>query len=283
MPASEWAIERFGVLADDLRQVVPLAVKRAHESAVAAQGASGTHHRDPYGHTLKNRQHECLAEALSGTEGVSVFRPPGASFELVRLTATSVTLLPWRYGTNRAASRSKVRMKPSGRRHDLLSGPRGNPSQYSIEQAELSEAELEAQFAEHNDAWDQLRSLARVVTIGYASSPHGIYDLGWADVELLDDNGTINWLHWEPLTIADASTAGDGAGDGLVDSGGQRHLQVAKTPDKSHPAAGPRFDGTGSDEDLPLRHRTVAGEPHHEAEPPSEETGTDDGPSDESR
>ena len=278
MPVSEWAIKRFGALADDLRDVVPGAVKRAHESAVAAQGASGTHHRDPYGHTLKNRQHECLVEALSGTEGVSVFRPPGASFELVRLTATRVTLLPWRYGTNRAASRSKVRMKPSGRRRDLLSGPKGNPSQYSIEQADLSETELEAQFAEHNDVWDQLRNFARVVTVGYASSPHGIYDLGWGDVELLDDDGTVNWLHWEPLTITDVSTAGDGVGGG----GGRPHLHAAKTPDENHPAAGPRFD-TGSDDDLPLRPRIAPGEPHHEAEPPSEETGTDDGPSDESR
>lgn len=279
MPASQWAVERFGALADELRQVVPREVKRAHESAVAAQGASGTRHRDPYGHTLKNRQHECLVEGLRGTEGISVFRPPGASFELVRLTATRVTLLPWRYGTNRAASRSKVRMKPSGLRRDLLSGPKDNPSQYSIEQADLSEAELEAQFAEHNDVWDQLRTLARVVTIGYASSPHGIYDLGWADVELLDDDGTINWLHWEPLTITDVRTADHAAGDG----GGQRHLQAANTTDEGRPAAGPRFDDTGSDEDLPLRPRTVAGEPHHEVEPPSAETGTDDGPSDEPR
>lgn len=279
MATSEWASDRFGALADDLTHIVPRAIKRAHEFAAAAQGSSGTHHRDPYGHTLKNTQHECLVDALSGTEGVQVFQPRGASFELVRLMATRVTLLPWRYGTNRKASRLKVRMKPSGLRRDLLAGPKGNPNQYSIEQADLSEAEIDAQLAEHDAVWDQLRSLARVVTIGYASSPHGIYDLGWGAVELLDDDGTIDWLHWEPLTVAaDASDSDTGS------EGGQRHLQAVKTPNEAPRAPGSRFDDTDFDDDLPMRPRTEAGEPQHEIEPPVEETGTgDDGPTDEPR
>lgn len=275
MSASEWASDRFGVLADDLARIVPQAVKRAHEFAAAAQGSSGTPHRDPYGHTLKNTQHECLVDALSGTAGVQVFQPRGASFELVRLMATRVTLLPWRYGTNRKASRLKVRMKPSGLRRDLLSGPKGNPHQYSIEQADLSEAEIEAQLVEHDTVWDQLRNLARVVTIGYASSPHGIYDLGWGDIELVDGEGTVNWLHWEPLTISDTSATGN--------SGGRRHLQAVQTPDESpRPADGTRFDDADSDDDLPMRPRT-SGEPQHEAEPPAEKTGTDDGSDDDPR
>ena len=124
--------------------------------------------------------------------------------------------------------------------------------------------------------WDQLRSLARVVTIGYASNPHGIYDLGWGDVELLDDDGTINWLHWEPLNMADVTDTGS--------EGGQRHLQAVKSPNEGPRARGSRFDDTDSDDDLPMRPRTAAGEPQHEIKPPAEETGTDDdGPIDEPR
>ena len=66
MSASEWAVKRFGTAADDLVEAVPRAIRLAHEYAAAAQGASGTKHLDPYGHTLKNRQHECLVdEALT--------------------------------------------------------------------------------------------------------------------------------------------------------------------------------------------------------------------------
>lgn len=273
MVASEWAVERFGVLADGLLETVPSALKRAHESAVAAQGASGTRHRDPYGHTLKNRQHECLVEALEGLEGVQRFQPHGASFELVRLTATRVSLLPWRYGTNRAASRLKVRMKPSGLRRDLLSGPAGNPNQLSLEQAELPEAELEAQLAENDAVWEQLRSLARVVTIAYSSDPSGIFDLGWGDVELLDEDGTLKWLHWEPLLLAD-SAAGGGER--------RRHLQEVKRSAVGTPSTDSRFDDAAGldDDDLPMRARPSMGEPKREAEPNAEETGTD-GPTDE--
>ena len=269
MSVSEWANERFGTLAADLVEIVPKAVKQAHEYAAAAQGSGGTRHLDPYGHTLKNTQHECLVDALRKTPGTKRFQPHGASFELIQLTTTHVTLLPWRYGTNSKASRLKVRMRPSGLRRDLLSGPKENPNQYSLEQADLSEAELEAQMAEHDAVWSQLRRMARVVTIGFASSPHGIYDLGWGEVELVDDNGTVNWLHWEPLALVEGSAAGKTESRG--------HLRAVTAPDQGERSVGPRFDDldAGDDDRLLLRPRAAAGEPSHETQPPVQETGTD--------
>lgn len=159
-------------------------------------------------------------------------------------------------------------MKPSGLCRDLLSGPAGNPNQLSLEQAELPEAELEAQLAENDAVWDQLRSLARVVTIAYSSDPNGIFDLGWGDVELLDEDGTLKWLHWEPLLLADSAAAG-----------GERrgHLQEMKRSAVDTPSTDSRFDDAAGldDDDLPMRARPSMGEPKREAEPNAEETGTD--------
>ncbi len=164
-------------------------------------------------------------------------------------------------------------MDPSGLRRGLLSGPPGNPNQLSIEQADLADAEIDAQLAEDAAVWDQLRSLARVVTIAFASDPNGIFDLGWGDIELLDDRGTVNWLHWEPLALNNAA------------GGTGRHLQAVQGPGVGAGPAGPRFDDVAAtdDDDLPMRARPAIGEPQREVEPPADETGTDNGPTDESR
>lgn len=273
MGASAWAVERFGVAADELVEAVPRAIRRAHENAAAAQVASGTKLLDPYGHTLKNRQHECLVEEALAIGGFESFQPHGVPFQLIRRVDTRVTLFPWRYATNGKTSRHKVRMKPSGFRRDLLASSEGPRDQMTIEQAELTEAEIEAQYAEEKAVWDQLRSLARVVTVGYASNPNGIIDLGWGDVELLDDNGTITWLHWEPLAwTATTTVSDDAAGHGL---------QAVKLTENDERPSRPRFDDLGeADDDLPLRPRTAPGGPQREVQPPAEDTGTDDGSGD---
>lgn len=145
MDASGWAVERFGVVADELAVAVPRAIRRAHADAVAAQGVSGTRHLDPYGHTLKNRQHECLVDEAMAIEGFETFRPRGVPFELVRLVDTRVILFPWRYAANGRVSRLNVRMKSSGFRRDLLAGPNGPSDQLTLDQAELTDAEIDAQ------------------------------------------------------------------------------------------------------------------------------------------
>lgn len=273
MGASAWATERFGAAADQLVEAVPRAIRRAHEYAAAAQAAGGTPHLDPYGHTLKNRQHECLVEEALAIGGFESFQPRGVPFQLVRLLGTRVALLPWRYATNQKTTRLTARMKPSAFRRDLLTGSGGPRDQMTIEQAELTEAEIEAQYAEEKAVWEQLRSLARVVTVGYASNPNGIIGLGWGDVELRGDDGTVDWRYWEPLAWTAATTAHrDGAGRGL---------QAVTTPAVDERPPRPRFDDVAdTDDDLPLRPRTAPGEPQREVSPPAEGTGTDEEPGD---
>lgn len=273
MGSSGWAVERFGKVADELARAVPRAILLAHTYAAAAQGVSGTRHLDPYGHTLKNRQHECLVDEAMAIEGFEKLQPRGVPFELVRLVHTRVILFPWRYAANGKTSRLRVRMKPSGFRRGLLAGPDGPGDQLTLEHAELTEAEIEAQFAEEKAVWDQLRTLARVVTVAYASNPNGIIDLGWGEIELLNDDGTIRWLHWEPLAWKETKTADQ--------ADGTPHLPAASTPGAHLRPPGPRFDDLAEpDDDLALRPRTSPGEPRREVEPPAQETGTDTGPSD---
>ncbi len=179
MMASEWARDRLGSAAEELRTAVMKALPEAHRDAAAAQAASNTPRRDPYGHTLKNRQYECLVAAAENIKGVEPFRPKGMPFELLRVRETKAVLFPWRYATDGSVSRDKARMQTSRfRRELLLPAAVGAPGQLTIEQAAMEEQELQAQFAEQDALEEQLRGLAPVVTIAYASSPSSLRTWG---------------------------------------------------------------------------------------------------------
>lgn len=198
MSSPDWVTKVLGDAAAGLRDAVLVAIPRAHEFASAAQAASGTRKRDTYGHTMKNRQHECLVEAGTLVDGVEAFRPRSASFELLRVTETSTLLFPWRYATSTQVARVDARMRTSTFRTDLLSSGEV-PAQLTLDHAGLDDAELEAQLAQDATIVEELRRLSPVVTIGYASNPTGLLDLGWGRAELRDDSGVVHWAEWETL------------------------------------------------------------------------------------
>lgn len=251
-----------------------LGIPEAHRDAVAAHAAGKSKKRDGYGHTLKNRQHECLVAAARGIAGVEVFRPPGASFELLRVPAMKAVLFPWRYATDGSVPREKARMRISKFRRELLSGATSTPGQLTIEQATLEAEELEAQLAEEDALVEQLRSLARVVTIGYASTPNAVLDLGWGDADLVEGGDAVEWRHWEQLPILSST----GASAGLVDASAADTSRLRDVAREAIPLPrAPRFDDVPLEEDLGLRPRSpLAGEPQQEAGPPTRETGTED-------
>jgi hypothetical protein len=271
MSFATWITDALGESAAELRSTVLLAIPQAHEDAVAAQAASGTRKRDPYGHTMKNRQHKCLVEAGRSVEGVEVIRPRGASFELLRVSATRTVLFPWRYATSTRVARVDAKMRTSGFRRDLLST--GEPTgQLTLEHARLSDDELEAQLAEQEAVVEELRRYATVVTVGYASNPTGLLDLGWGVVELLDDKGSVDWPHWEPLPWQSSARPA---------AGRQASAEVASPlrpvlPNETDRAA-ERFDNYAPlVDDFGLTPRSpLAGEPSPEAAPEVEETGTE--------
>lgn len=280
MASSKWADQRFGESADALLDAVVAALVEAHGDSVAAQAASGTRKRDPYGHTMKNRQHECLVARVREGEvrGAEVFRPRGASFDLIRIAATNTVLFPWRYATDPKTDREDARMRTSAVRRDLLAAPTDHGGQLNLEHAGVDDEELEAQLAEEEALAAQLHSIARVVTIGYGSDPAGMFDLGWGDAELADEDGTVDWAHWEPLTQQLATRS---AGDRHQPGAAAAMHQVADGMD-SEPATSrtPRFDDAPFDADFGLQPRSpLAGEPQQEATIEPDETGAKDDPS----
>lgn len=270
MTESSWASDAMGEATAELRSALLRAIPRAHEDAVAAQAASGTAKRDPYGHTMKNRQHECLIEAGESVNGVEVFHPRGASFGLLRVVSTGALLFPWRYATSTRVTRADAKMRTSGFRRELLSA--GEPmDQLTLEHAALTDDELEAHLAEQEAVVQELRRYATVVTIGYASNPSGLLDLGWGVVELVDEKGSVAWPHWEPLPWRLSSAAADHA----EASPKVVRLQSTATRDSDDQVAH-RFDKSAPlVDDLGLTARgPLAGEPSSDAVTTDEETGT---------
>lgn len=279
MTVSAWARERFGEAAGPLQKAVGRAIPRAHGDAVAAQAASGTRKLDPYGHTMKNRQHECLVAAAREISGVEVFRPKGVAFELVRVPAARAVLFPWRYAKDESRSLEETRMRTSGFRRDLLAGSTEASGQLTLEHASMDDAELEAQLVEDEELFDQLRSFARVVTIAYASNPKGILHLVWGDAELLDADGTMTWRYSEPLPVLAADgTAARPAGGGQPDKRGADDLRSPLRTGTDRPdARAPRFDDSPLNNDFNLRPRNQPGsEPPTEPAPDQQDTGTED-------
>ncbi len=271
MSDATWVRDALGEAATELRSAVLLAIPRAHEDAVAAQAASGTPKRDPYGHTMKNRQHECLVETGRAVPGVEVFHPRGASFELLRVASTRTVLFPWRYSTSTKVARVDAKMRTSSFRRDLLST--GEPTaQLTLEHAGLSDDELDAHLAEQEAVVQELRRYATVVTIGYASNPSGLLDLGWGVVELLDDKGSVVWPHWESLPWRSSGRVAAGS-QASAEAAPLRPAQLNETDEQ----VTQRFDKSAPlVDDFSLTPRSpLAGEPSSEAVPEAEETGTE--------
>lgn len=277
MASSKWADQRFGDAAEALRDAVVAALAEAHGDAVAAQAASGTRKRDPYGHTMKNRQHECVVTRVREGEvpGAEVFRPRGALFDMVRIPATNAVLFPWRYATDAKSDREDARMRTSGFRRDLLAASTDRRGQLDLQHANLDDDELEAQLAEEEALAVQLRTFARVVTIGYASNPTGLFDLGWGDAELVGEDGTVDWAHWEPLTeLLAARSAGDRR---QPDAAPVLRLVADDTEPQPATPRAPRFDTAPFDADFGLQPRNpLAGEPEQEVTVELDETGSEE-------
>lgn len=277
MTVTPWVRGLFGEHAAVVQGLVPEALRQAHDFAAAAQGSSGTTKRDPYGHTLKNTQHECLVAAVAGRlpGSFAVFRPKGATYELVRFPETGVVLYPWRYGASVADRRESARMQPSGTRQGLLAGAATDSGQLTIEHARLSEREVDEQLSEDAAVLEQLRSLARVVVVAYTSNPKGLFSLGWGEAGLTDERGSLHWRQWEDLP-----EPGSGEGGGTATAGGGSWPRPplrpvgGVTPEPGAEVA--RFDDAPLDNDLVSPRRPHGGEPTQEPESTEwRDTGTD--------
>jgi hypothetical protein len=269
---SAWAQARFGDVASELARTVSRAIYQAHDLAMAAHVSGGLQSNDTYGATLHVAQYEQLAAEAEGIPGVSIRKPKDVRgrFDLVVLENPPVVLYPWRYATDKAIPREQARLRPpvSDLRKTLLTLNENTTSgQLTLDQAQLDPEQLEDELAEEQAVLEQLARLGQVVTVGFASNPGGgIFDLGWGDVELIDeDTGRVVWRYWEQLPPPGDQAAGveprqpvsPAAGDG-------RGRSV-------------RFDDAAPEDDLGLKPRPPVTEPPiSEPERPQKETGSDE-------
>jgi hypothetical protein len=238
--------------------------------ALAAHVNGGLESNDTYGATMYVAQYEQLAAAAAGIPGVSIRKPKGVRgrFDLVVCEHPPVVLYPWRYATDKAALRERARFRRpvSDLRKTFLSLNEATINgQLTLDQATRNPEELEAELAEEEAMLAQLAELGQVIFVGFASNPSGIFDLGWGDVELLDEEtGQVHWRYWEPLLPPGNQAAG-----------GVPQRLVPPAPSDGH-GQGARFDDAAAEDDLGLKLRPSTSEPPiSEPERPQEGTGSD--------
>lgn len=267
---SPWAQASFGEVAGDLARAVSRAIHQAHDRALAAHISSGLNSNDAYGAALHVAQYEELAAECADLPGVCIRKPKDVRgrFPLVVRDDPPVVLYPWRFARDKAITRERAKLRPpvSDLRKTLLSlNANTVTAQLTLDQVELDPEELEAELAEEQALLEQLASLGQVVTIGYASnSSSGIFELGWGDVELTDEEtGRVFWQYWEQLP-----PPGDKAADGTP-------RQPVLPADGDGRGRAGRFDDAPLPDDLGLKPRPpIAEPPISEPERAQDETGS---------
>jgi len=268
---SDWLQARFGPAANDLMQAFSRAVYQAHERALRAHISGGLQSNDSYGGTLYAAVHEELAAECKDIPGVKLRKPRDVSyrFKLVVVEATRVVVYPWRFATDNATSRDRARFDTpvSGLRRTLLAMSEDAVSnQLTLEQGARDPEELQAELAEEQAILEQLKTLGQVVTLGFASNPKGIFELGVGELELADEQtGHVRWREWTSLPPPGESGAQ-----------GESRLPLSPVIGDGH-GRPVRFDDTAPEDDLDLKLRPPLAEPPiSEPERPLEKTESDE-------
>ena len=205
-PGSAWAEARFGKLSSQLPAILREAMNTAHEIALKAHLSGEMDRQDTYGHTLKVKMHEVLADALDDVPGITMKKPAGGSFRLPVIQETAVALLPIRYSTDRREPREGAKINLSNLRRSLFAlgaNSATKPQQLNIEDALIDDADIDSHYREMAEIDEQLASFGCVVTIGFGSNPNsGLWGLGWGDLSLSETSDKTMWKAWEPFPEA---------------------------------------------------------------------------------
>lgn len=242
----KWLLARFGEHAQQFVEAIPQALAEAHASSAAAQSVAETARKDPYGHTMKVRQHEALVTASSTISGASVQRPTGGQFDLVVIPETATVLLPFRYSTDRKKSResAKLRCPVSDLRIAMLGDGIIDTGQLTFDQIGIDPTVVAAEQEERHQLTEQLRDLVRTVVIGYGSNYEtGVWGIGLGEVRILDAlSGEVEWTEWFPIAATTHGTVSNVPLRSVIDLG-----DLASTVE--------RFDVDQDDDSLDLTAR----------------------------
>ncbi|WP_328410767.1 hypothetical protein [Nocardia sp. NBC_00403] len=196
---SEWENERFGELALPLRGAVWRALEAAHRRALAGHMGFGLETNDVYGQ-MWLIQNEEMARAIETVAEVRRIRPKRARYELTMVGENNIILYPWKFSGDAYSPLSSAKMKLSKTREHLLALTPQISDQLSIDHAELSEEELEAEFQDVESFLEDAAKDGRMVIVAYASNPHaGVLRAYWGDATRADDSGHLYWSHMEEI------------------------------------------------------------------------------------
>jgi hypothetical protein len=268
---SAWAQVCFGDVAYDLLQAFSRAVHQAQEQGLGAHHGGRLDSNDAYGTTFHAAVYQQLAVECQDIPGVKFRRPRDITyrFKLPVIEPTRVVVYPWRFATDNATPREKARFPTpvSELRKTLLSLNEDTiDGQLTLEQGARDPEELEAELAEERAMIEELKTRGRLVIIGIASNPQGIFELGVGDLELIDEQtGQVQWHYWEPLPPP-----------GIGGAGSEPRRPVSPILDDGH-GQGARFDESLAEDELDLKLRPPLSEPPiSEPERPSRETESDE-------
>jgi hypothetical protein len=222
---STWADQRFGQATPAVAAAVAAGVRHAHLLSLTAHLGAEADTQDTYGHTMKRKQFTEVAACLSVLPGACLQQLAGTSARLDIALVNGVAVYPWRYGNRRGTSTTAARMRApvSDRRRSLLLPAARAATSYQRSIFDPDGEEFEAELAEEIELNRQFGRLHRLVTVGVCSSPEGLFDISWGEVELVDPRtGEVRWVHHEQLPLSDSggnggqfATAGpNGAGSG---------------------------------------------------------------------
>lgn len=257
-PVSASAEATFGRLAEQLPPVISAAISTAHELALKAHLSGEMDRHDTYGHTLKVKMHEVLAEAVRHIPGVIMRKPAGGRFPLPVIQETAVALLPLRYSTDRKEARESAKINLSDLRRSLLAlvtPSTAKVQQLSIEDAMSEDLDIDAHFQEMAEIDEQLAAFGRVVTIGFGSSPSsGLWGLGWGDLRLADTGHKTSWESWNELPLPSSVGLDLTSMTGLHAVGSVKPVYFDQTDESDELDLSPRDPRTESNEASPTTH-----------------------------
>lgn len=265
-----WSRNFIGHSAATVRQVVPGALHSAHQRALESHKGLGLASNHAYGQIYLVAPEE-LVKALTPHVDVRLNRPRGAHHALPVVGENNVTLYPWKFSDNAYSdlNAAKMRTPVSDLRRDLLSMNPAVEGQMTLDQAMMSDEELQAYDAAHEAAMAEARAGGSTVIIAYASNPQaGLLRVYWGDASGTDEHGHVLWNHVEQIPIT-------GLADGQA--GGSGLLPVGPAPVLPRPSVeAPQFNDAPMPDIVLSTRPPLASSPDPERPTPHDEAGSDD-------
>ncbi|MEU9231558.1 hypothetical protein [Streptomyces subrutilus] len=192
--ATAWARTTFGGVADELVDIIPACLKRAHERA--RNGHEGVHTQtlEAYGHGLYAAQYEELAAGLGSVADAAPVRLQGRTMVVI----ADRVIYPMRYAKKDVPVTAARLRRATGFRADLIRRHGPEPMQQVLD---LGMEELE--YPETHPDLALLPEGVRLVLVAYACAmDRGVMRIEWGSAELRREDRYLIWHHHESLPAA---------------------------------------------------------------------------------